>query len=121
MFKSAIFSFFLFILLVFWDRRFILPILLITPVIETILIVAEGLTVTKLLAAFLVVYFIVGLILKKGTRVDKNTMWLLSFLLMAVLGMLVGFFEVNTNEISDAFTFNLITVFPKIRTPAPKR
>jgi O-antigen ligase len=112
--KSAILSFILFGFLALLDKRFIISILLITPVIETILIATDGLTVTKLLAAFFALYFLISLALQKSFLIDENIKLVLLFLMVAISGMFLGFLKLNPTEIIESLNYNLIAVFPKI-------
>lgn len=113
--KSVFFSFGFFVLLIIWDKKFIIPSLLITPVIETILIVAEAnITVTKLLAAFIIIYFLLHTTLNKTFYWDKNIGWLIVFLGITIMGTAIGLYSLNPHLTSETIYYNLINVFPKI-------
>jgi len=55
--KNAYIPFVVFTGLFMIDRRFFVSSILITPIIETVLIVAEGITLTKLQAIFFIFIF----------------------------------------------------------------
>ena len=111
--KSTLITFLLFVLFIIWDSKFIIPILLITPSIESIFHISSYLTIIKLLTLFLSFYFIVNLIGRK-IQIDKNTGWLFLFLLINVFGSVYGMLGLNTSAIYQAASLNIQKVYFEI-------
>ena len=112
--RSAYLSFTLFTLLIVWDRRFIIPALLITPSIETVLVATEGLTITKLLAGFLAIYLSLFIITKKRNLWDRNCNLLLIFIVIVILGSLIPLYHPPLIDFDTSVSFFIKTGLPKI-------
>lgn len=116
--RNPVVSFLTFSLVVLWDRKLILPVMLITPLIETVLIVQTGLTVTKLLSIFFIAIFVFELVHLNKFQLDGKTLSLLAFLIVASIGsanaLLIG--EYLISELWDGNILGdfLIVQVPKI-------
>lgn len=117
--KNAYIPFVVFTGLFMIDRRFFVSSILITPIVETVLIVAEGFTLTKLQAIFFIFIFSVELLRRNRFSIDKRSRYLVMYFFVALFGLvnafLFGEFWVliswNYNQvIRESF----ISVFPKI-------
>lgn len=117
--KNAYIPFVAFTGLFIIDRRFFVSSILITPIIETVLIVAEGFTLTKLQAIFFIFIFSVELLRRNRFSIDKRSRYLVMYFFVTLFGLvnafLFGEFWVligwNYNQVIRE---NFISVFPKI-------
>lgn len=126
--QSSIVSFVLFSLLILWDDRFIIPSILITPAIETILVLSDGITVTKLLMGLVMVCLLRYLYRCRKQRIldlSPESLLLVGFMGIVFVGALKGTFPRETYEFVDraphhssemtrALLWNSEVVFPKI-------
>lgn len=112
--KSAIIAFSAFIFVILIDKRYIIPTILTTPSIETILVATDGLTVTKLLAFFLIPYFSVEIYKSKTAIFNRYTIPFFIFLYLTLIAAIIGTIPLFGNELLAALNYNLIVVLPKI-------
>jgi O-antigen ligase len=126
--QSSLLSLVMFSLLILWDERFIIPSMLISPAIETILVSTESVTITKLLAGVVVIYCCVHLFRWRRQRIgdyDRESLWLVGFLAITVVGAVNGEFPggayelrdrafENLNTVARSLLWNIEAVFPKI-------
>lgn len=91
--KNTIASLSLFSILILMDRKFIIPLLLLTPLIETILLVKEGFTVTRFVAIIFVVVFLGDLMVCNKIRYSKVAMILYGlYILITTAGLVNSIF-----------------------------
>lgn len=116
--KNPVATFFALAFLVLWDRKLILPVLLITPLIETVLIVQTGLTVTKLLSVFFIALFVSELVFSNKFNLDGKTLSLLAFLIVVSIGsvnaLLTGEYLMSELWDGDILGEFLIVQAPKV-------
>lgn len=117
--QNAIVPFVVFTGLVLLDWNFFLSVILITPLIETVLIIAEGITLTKLLAIFFIFWFFLDLVKRNSFSFDKRFRFLFLYLLITVAGLfnaiLFGDFMVLIGwNYELVLQENFIAIFPKI-------
>jgi O-antigen ligase len=111
--QSVYVSTFLFSLLIFWDRRFILSVLFFIPTIETLVIATEGLTVTKLLAVLIGMYFLIYLLFDQPLF-DKDSGLLVCFIGLLLFSTAYSVLDFRPDlAYSELFNF-LLTVLPKL-------
>ena len=84
--NNAVVTSLAFILLFFFYKNSFLSIILLTPLVETVLIVTEGLTITKMLAFFFIFLFIFSII-QNNIIVDKRVALLFAYLLVTIVGL----------------------------------
>lgn len=85
--NNAFLTFLLFSIALLWDKCLLISILLITPVIETVLVLQQGLTVTKLLIPVFSFLFLIESLSFKNQQFDKNCSALCFFALITFLGV----------------------------------
>lgn len=126
--QSSLLSFVMFSLLILWDERFVISSMLVSPVIETILVSGESITVTKLLAGVVMIYCCAHLFRWRRQRIgdyDHESLWLVGFLAVTVAGAVMGEFPGGAYELRDrafqdmgtvarSLLWNIEAVFPKI-------
>lgn len=117
--KNAYIPFVVFTGLFMIDRRFFVSSILITPIVETVLIVAEGFTLTKLQAIFFIFIFSVELLRRNRFSIDKRSRYLVMYFFVALFGLvnafLFGEFWVLIGwDYNQVIRENFISVFPKI-------
>lgn len=113
-FKSAIVAFIAFLFIILIDKKYIIPTVLTTPSIETILVATEGLTVTKLLAGFLITYFTIEIYKSKINILNKYTITYFVFIYLTIIAAVIGTLPLFGQEFISAINYNLIVVLPKI-------
>ena len=84
--NNAVVTSLAFILLFLFYKNSFLSIILLTPLVETVLIVTEGLTITKMLAFFFIFLFIFSII-QNNIIVDKRVALLFAYLLVTIVGL----------------------------------
>ena len=84
--NNSVVTFFAFILFFLFYKNSFLSIILLTPLVETVLIATEGLTITKMLAIFFILLFIFSTI-QNNIIIDKRSAFLFAYLLIAILGL----------------------------------
>jgi len=117
--KNAFVPFVVFTGLFLIDRRFFISSILITPIIETVLIVAEGITLTKIQAIFFILFFSVELLRRNKFSIDKRSRYLVMYFFVTLFGLVNAFLfgefwaliGWNYNQVIRE---NFISVFPKI-------
>jgi len=117
--QNAIVPFVVFTGLVLLDRSFFLSVILLTPLIETVLIVAEGITLTKLLAMFFTLWFFINLVKRNSFSFDKRFRYLFLYLLVVVAGLFNAILFGDFMALIDwnyglVLRENFITILPKI-------
>lgn len=111
--QSVFLSFALFFALLLWDSRFIIPILITIPCIETILVTAEGLTIAKLLLAVIGCYCLVYLIVKRP-KIDINASLISLFIIITLLATYYGIIGLDIDTGTQALHTFFFIVFPKL-------
>src|SRR5699024_9607048 len=111
--KSVLLSFVLFLSLIVWDKRFIIPVLLLVPLIETIAVATEGLTITKLISVVIGGYFLIFLIFRKP-EFDNNVSLFSFFISLTLLATLYGMMGQNGITASQTSSTYFLTVLPKL-------
>jgi O-antigen ligase len=87
--KNAIISLSLFSILIFLDRKYIIPLLLLTPLVETILLVKEGFTITRFVAIMFAGIFCLDLMTHKKIHHNKSIIALfMLYIIITILGLL---------------------------------
>lgn len=116
--KNAFASFFVFSAIVLWDREFLLPVLLFTPLIETVLLAIEGVTITRLLAFFVAALLVSELILKNRFRFDTKNFCLFFFALVTLFGtlnaVLTGEYFISIYWQGNVLREYLVSAFSKV-------
>lgn len=105
--KNSIIAFILFSSLILINKSFILAILLVIPLIETILILSEGFTITKFISFFLLWLFIVELIHKNNFIFDKRVLYLFLFILCVIIGVFNAIISMHFGTIIE-WNYNYI-------------
>lgn len=117
--NNTIMTFIGFIFIFFLEKRFLLSIILVTPIIETVLVVREGFTITKIIVIFFIFYFLYVIIEENAKIIDKRSSLLFAYLFIVIIGLFnaVAFGEflpfINWNY-KEILSENLISFIPKI-------
>lgn len=85
--RNGLIGFVLFSGLFLFDRRLLISVLVVTPLIETVLIAQTGLTATKLIAAFLSAWFSVELLVQNRFQIDKRLLPIFVFMIVSIAGL----------------------------------
>lgn len=106
-----------FYLLLFTKEKCILPVLFTIPIVETVLEVASGITITKIIGALLLMFFLVQLLRVQTIRFDKNTIFLSLFFATILIGfanaMFIGEYHgVPGGDAKTILAENVKGVFP---------
>lgn len=117
--KNSFIAFFLFGLLIFIEKKFYISLILFSPIIETVLVLKEGLTLTKLIAVSLGVLFITEMIKLKNYHFDRRVGILFLFLIMIIIGIFNAVIYMDFGAIinwnySKILFENFVAVIPKI-------
>jgi len=87
--KNVLISSCLLLLIIIFDRRFLFSVILITPLIETVLIVTQGLTITKILVFFLLLLFSIEILISNNKlQFDKRIFIFSIYLFIIILSIL---------------------------------
>lgn len=87
--KNAIASLSLFSILIFLDRKYIIPLMLLTPLVETILLVKEGFTITRFVAIMFAGIFSLDLMIHKKIYYNKSIIALfMLYIIITIVGLL---------------------------------
>ncbi len=87
--KNTIASLLLFSTLVFFDRKYIVSLLLLTPLVETILLVKEGFTITRVVAIIFTGVFCYDLMTHKKIHYRKSIIALfMLYIIITIFGLL---------------------------------
>lgn len=87
--KNTLILFLAIVLLTLNDRRFILPYLLTTPLVENILLVRTEVTITKLLVIYLVIYFVFYLLMSNQIIfMNYKSVSLILYFIVVIYGMI---------------------------------
>ena len=118
-FNNAFITFGLFILLFFLEKKYLLSIILVSPIIETILIVVEGVTITKLLVIFYTFYFLYVIVKENAVIIDKKSWILLVYLFIVIFGLFNAitfgpFLSLVDWDYNAIINENFISYIPKI-------
>lgn len=87
---NAMACFLAFLLLILWDRHFTVSVMLITPLIETILIIYTGISITKMLVVVFIFLFLIELLASNGFHFDIRTFVLFAYVLVITTGLFNG-------------------------------
>lgn len=109
--NDTLLIFFLFSFLLLWDRRFVISVLLITPIIESVLIAGQGVTVTKLLVIICSFLFFVESFSFRRLYFDQNCFVLFFFLLITILGILNAYLTGEYLTTADIYSQDFIIEF----------
>jgi O-antigen ligase len=117
--KNPFILFLAIILLILNDKRFILPYLFTTPLVETILVAIAGVTITKLLVIYLVVYFIFDLLVSnKNISMDYKSFSLILYFGVVIYGMFNSMYIIKNPlaywSPSSVFVETIYKYFPMI-------
>jgi len=85
--RNGLIGFVLFSGLVLFDRRLLISVLVVTPLIETVLIVQTGLTATRLIAAFFSAWFSIELLVQNRFPIDKRLLPILVYMIVSTAGL----------------------------------
>lgn len=87
--KNPLILFLAMVLLTLNDKRFILPYLLTAPLVETILVAIAGVTITKLLVIYLVIYFVFYLLMSNQIIfMNYKSFSLILYFIVVIYGMI---------------------------------
>ena len=105
------------LLLIIFDKRFIVSFLLITPIFENLFIVTKNLSITKMIVIFIILLFGFKLISLRRLKINKYVTLIFIFLILLVWGLA----NACNNDIislklqnSNLFLENFLNYFPKI-------
>lgn len=116
--RNAFLSFLPFGAILLRDRKFLLSVLLFTPLIETVLLAMEGVTITRLIALFVAVILISEMVLENSFYLDKKNICLFFFALVALFGslnaVLTGEYFISSRWQGNVLRDYLVSPFSKI-------
>ena len=117
--NNTIMTFIGFIFIFFLEKRFLLSIILLTPIIETVLFVGDVITITMIIAIFFGFYFLYVIIKENAKIIDKRSSLLFAYLFIIIIGLFnaIAFGEflpfINWNY-KKILREHLISFIPKI-------
>ena len=117
--NNTIMTFIGFIFIFFLEKRFLLSIILLTPIIETVLFVGDVFTITMIIAIFFTFYFLYVIIEENAKIIDKRSSLLFAYLFIVIIGLFnaIAFGEflpfINWNY-KKILREHLISFIPKI-------
>lgn len=112
--RTPILTLFLFFVLIIWDSRFLFTILLFSPVVDTILVVSEGVTLTKILAISLGGYFLFYLFTNKSVLPRKIALLFPFFIFLTFLATLYAIMDPNNMVSKNSFTDYMTKILPRL-------
>lgn len=117
--KNTLILFFAMVLLTLNDKKFILPYLLTTPLVETVLVATAGVTITKLLVIYLVIYFVFYLLmLNKIIFMNYKSFSLILYFIIVIYGMINSIYITKNPLVygnpTSVFTENIYRYLPMI-------